>query len=194
MVPSNPTPNSESLLSPSEGADEEARNLSSKLAATANLPPFPLTLLRRVAASLRGQETATTSLSLSLHPPRFRPPGPPQLIPIRYPVLGLLPPSTPWRDCAGPCPWRRSFYGRLLHCCIHLTVSLSPNLHRRNRPPPVSTSDIVFHPYYPASLPHLLCHPPASLLFVSVFIASLPCLLPPPFLSFPNIYPITTLV
>ena len=59
--PSNPTPNSKSLSPLPEGGDKESRNLFSKLAAAANFYPFSLTLLQRVAACLRGQETAMTS-------------------------------------------------------------------------------------------------------------------------------------
>ena len=66
--PSNPIPNYESLSSPLEGSDEEARKLLSKLAASANFTPSPLMLAQQVAAYLYSQETAMTSLSL-LSPP-----------------------------------------------------------------------------------------------------------------------------
>ena len=79
----------------------------------------------------------------------------------------------------------------------HIYVAAVPivlHIHRHNCPPPVSTSNFVCHPHYSTSLPHLLFHPHASLLFVSTFTVHFPCLPPPKFISFLNIYPITTLV
>ena len=42
------------------------------------------------------------------------------------------------------------------------------HLHRRDCPPPVSASYLVYHPHYPPSLPRLHCRPPASLLLSSL--------------------------
>ena len=63
-------------------------------------------------------------------------------------------------------------------------VPIFPHLPCHDCPPPISTSNLVCHSHYPASLPRLHCHPPASLLRSSShYIPSSRVLFPPSFVS-----------